>query len=493
MVRDAQVRLLRQKMKDGKTQEAAAAVAEMSVRSARKWQRGSLPSQRRKSRQWRTRPDPFATVWQSELVPLLASDDKGVLEAKTLLEHLEEKYPGQFFPGQLRTLQRRVRDWRALHGPPKEVFFEQQHEPGREAAVDFTDCRSLGVTVLGQAFPHLLFHFVLSFSGWTWLALAFAETFEALVAGVQGALWELGAVPRVLRSDNLSAATHELRNTGGRTLTRRFKAVLDHYGLVSTRIRPGESHENGVVERTNGVVKTAQQQALVLRGTLDFRDADEYVAFAREVVDRVRNRGAADAFDVERQQLRALPSAPVPSYSPFRAKVRLWSTIRVGGRIYSVPSRLIGHTVEVRQHADVVEVLFRGRLVETMPRLRGDKAHRIDYRHIIWSLVRKPGAFARYRYREELFPSLVFRRAYDALRSRTERADMEYVRILHLAASTMEADVERALATLLEQGASFDYVAIKAIAQPERPTVPTIAIPEPDLAGYDRLIAGGAR
>ncbi len=492
MLRDAQVRLLRQKMKEGLTQEAAAAAAGMSVRSARKWQRGSLPGTTKQPRHWRTRRDPFAKVWESDVVPLLRSDHDSVLEAKTLLEHLQQKHPGAFENGQVRTLQRRVRDWRALHGPPKEVFFEQQHEPGREAAVDFTDCRALGVSIAGSAFPHLLFHLVLSFSGWTWVSLAFGETFEALVAGVQGALWELGGVPRVLRSDNLSAATHELRDTGGRSLTKRFRAVLEHYGLESTRIRPGESHENGVVERTNGLVKSALSQALVIRGSRDFVDVDQYLVFVRGVVERARSYDAND-FELERKALRPLPSAAVPSYTTHHARARQWSTVRVGGRVYSVPSRLIGQRVEVRQHADVVEVFFRGRLVEAMPRIRGEAAHRIDYRHIIWSLVRKPGAFARYRYREELFPSLTFRRAYDALRKMGDRADLEYVRILHLAASTMESSVEVALRGVLERGERFDFATIKAIASPERPKVPELSIGTPDFKAYDRLIVGGAQ
>jgi hypothetical protein len=493
MVLDAQVRLLRRKMKDGMSQEAAAAAVGMSVRTARKWQRGPLPGDWRKERHWRTRQDPFDGVWESEVVAFLRSDRDGVLEAKTLLEHLQEKHPGQFSDGQVRTLQRRVREWRALHGPPKEVYFEQQHEPGREAAVDFTDCSGLGVVVGGQAFPHLLFHFVLSFSGWTWVALAFGETFEALVAGVQEALWNLGGVPRVLRSDNLSAATHQLKQTGGRSLTTRFKAVLDHYGLASTRIRPGESHENGVVEKTHHLVKSALAQALVLRGSSHFDDAAEYLAFARAVVARARGRRGEDAFEEERSCLRPLPSAPVPSYTTHHPRARQWSTVRIGGRVYSVPSRLIGHVVEVRQHADVVEVFFRGRLVETMPRLRGDRTWRIDYRHIIWSLVRKPGAFARYRYREELFPSLTFRKAYDALSKAGDRADIEYLRVLHLAASTMEVQVERALQQLLERGERFDYAVVKAIAEPEQPHVPEVSIGAPDLAAYDRLIVAGER
>lgn len=493
MLTDAQVRLMRQKRMEGKTQKAAAAAAAMSERSARKWEAGAMPSETRKERWWRTRPDAFAEVWETDVVPLLQRDEQGVLQAVTLLAMLQEKYPGRFVEGQCRTLRRRLRDWRALHGPEKEVFFEQVHVPGREAAFDFTHATGLGVTVGGALLVHLLFQLVLSYSGWTWVAIAFGETFEALVAGLQGAFWDLGGVTEVVRSDNLSAATHELKETAGRELTKRFKAVLEHYGLRSTRIRPGESHENGVVEQRNFRTKDALEQALVIRGSKDFASVEEYLLFVRDVVERSHNRKIADRLAVERTKLQSLPSAPLPSYTTYRPRVRRWSTIRVCRRTYSVPSRLIGHEVEARLHPDMVEVRFRGRLVETMPRVRGEREARIDYRHVIWSLVRKPGAFARYRYREELFPTLVFRQAYDVLRvGRGERADVEYVRILHLAASTMEGDVERALADLLSKGTMPDYAAVGAVANPARPTVPAVSIPPVDLKAYDALLAGGA-
>ena len=493
MLTDAQVRLLRRKRMDGKTQQAAAAAAGMSVRSARTWESGVLPSGSKQPRTWRTRRDPFEAVWELEVVPLLKADTESVLDATTLLDELARRHPGEYGRDLLRTLQRRMRQWRALYGPDKVVVFPQEHPPGREGALDFTHCTELGVRVAGVLFPHLLFVFKLSFSGWTWVCLAFGETFEALVAGLQGALWSLGGAPTVVRHDNLSAATHELKRSGGRALTKRFKDVLDHYGMGSTRIQPGESHENGVVEKGNDLVKSALRQALVLRGSRDFVSVAAYEAFVREVVEQSQNRHVQEGLARERKHLSALPAVRVPDYTTYRATVRRWSTIRVGGRAYSVPSRLIGHEVEARQYANEVAVYYAGRLVETMPRLRGDQDVRIDYRHIIWSLVRKPGAFARYRYREELFPSLTFRRAYDRLRGwRGERADIEYVRILHLAAGTLEARVERALAELLAGGESFDYAAVKALAHPEAAEVPTVSIPEPDLTAYDRLL-GGAR
>jgi len=494
MVTDEQVRLLRQKLMEKKTQEAAAAAAGMSVRTARTWQEGPLPSQKKAARSWRTRKDPFEDVWESEVVPVLQRDTERVVQATTLVERLVERFPGRFSKGQVRTLQRRVRDWRALHGPEREVYFEQEHAPGRQAAIDFTHGTELGVTIRGVVFVHLLFEFVLSFSGWTWIGLALGETWEALLSGLQGALWELQGTVEVVRSDNLSAATHELRDgSGGRTLTARFRELLAHYGMRSSRIAPGESHENGVVEQRHRRTKRAIAEALVLRGGRDFDSAEAYLTFARDVVERTHNRKLADRIAVERQALRPLPATRLPEYTTYRPTVRRWSTVRVGKRTYSVPSRLIGHEVEARQYADVVEVRFRDELVERMERLRGEREARIDYRHVIWSLVRKPGAFAQYRYREELFPSLVFRRAYDALRnSRGDRADVEYVRILHLAASTLESDVEAALVRLLDEGAPFDYAHVRDLAAPAPSVVPQVSIPAPDLAAYDRLLAGGA-
>jgi hypothetical protein len=477
-------------MAEENTIEAAAAAAGMSPRSAHTWKTGALPSQTKRERHWRTRPDVFKEVWDTDVVPLLERDQDGELEATTILAELQRVHGDRFGEPLLRTLQRRVHEWRAHQGPTKEVFFEQQHVPGREAAFDFTDCAELKVTIGGEPFAHLLFQLILSYSKWRFVELAFSETFEALVRGLQHALWDLGGVPETLRSDNLSAATHEIPS-GGRELNRRFAAVLDHYGLRSTRIEPGKSNQNGVVEKAHDRVKTAIAQALIVRGSRDFSDVSQYAEFV-EAIRLQLNRSAGDRVTQERAALKCLPKTHLPNYTQYEAVVRKWSTIHFGRRTYSVPSRLIGCCVEVRQHAEVVDVFYRGKLTASMPRLRGDRAHRIDYRHVIWSLVRKPGAFARYRFREELFPTLTFRRAYDFLvRTRGERADLEYVRILHLAASTLQSTVENALAALLERDVRLDYAAVKAIAAPETPAIPDIKIPAPDPTAYDSLLASG--
>jgi transposase len=495
MVTDRQVRVLRSKRMQGQTLEAAAAAAGMSQRSASTWQDGPMPSATITSRTWRTRPDPFAAVWATEIEPYLRTDEDGELLATTLMDELCRRHPEEFKPGQVRTLQRQIRRWRALHGPRQEVFFPQAHQPGHLGAFDFTHCGELGVTIAGVHFVHLMFQFVLAWSGWRHISIAMGETYEALVSGLQGAFWALGGVPARVRQDNLSAATHELLETSGRTLTKRFAQVVDHYGFESSRIEPGEAHQNGVVEKANDLLKTALTQALILRGSRDFPTVEAYLAFARAVVDEQFHRPRRAELAQERLVLKPLPLHRLPEYTEIDVKVRGWSTVHVTKRIYSVPSRLIGHWVKARVHPDVVEIWLGKTLLETMPRLRGSDVHRIDYRHVIWSLVRKPGAFAAYRYREDLFPSLTFRRCYDALRvGRGDRADVEYVRILHLAASTSEADVTRAIVTLLERAASFDFAAVQALARPIVSEIPDIRIGVPELAAYDDLItmAGAA-
>ena len=389
---------------EGKTQQTAAAVAGMRERSARKWQCGPLPSETKTERRWRTRPDPFDGVWEEEILPLLQGEAAGRLRATTIIEWLEERHPGRFSASQLRILQRRLQDWRILNGPDQEVYFPQEHPPGREAQIDFTHCNSLGVTIGGRSYRHRLFQLVLSHSGWRYAEAVAGETFLALKQGLQNGLWELGSVPRVIRSDNTSALTQEIKRSRGRELNASYAELLDYYGLRPTLINSGESHENGVAEQAHYRLKDAIDQALMLRGSCDFNSTGYYTGFVRKVVDR-RNRLVQGKLEEERPHLRPLPPAPVPEYVNHRARVRKWSTIQAAGRSYTVPSRLIGKEVQIRLYAEHLEVYYKGAFVERMERVRGEREARVDYRHVIGSLVRKPGAFARYRFREQLFPT----------------------------------------------------------------------------------------
>ncbi len=359
---------------------------------------------------------------------------------------------------------------------------------GRPSSTSLT-----GVTIAGRPFPHLLFQLILSHLGWRYAEVATGETFLALQQGLQAALWTLGGIPQVERSDNTSAASHEMRCSRGRALNDAYQALLDHYGLRSTRINRGQSHENGIAEQGHYRLKDAIDQALILRGSRDFHTADDYALFVARMVHR-RNRLVQGKLEQELACLRPLPPAPMPEYVNYRARVRKWSTIQVAGRTYTVPSRLIGKEVQIRLYADWVEVYYKDHLVERMERVRGEREANVNYRHVIGSLVRKPGAFARYRFREQLFPTRQFRLSYDALREwRGERADVEYVRILHLAATTMEATVDSVLALLLETGRPFDYAEVRDLAEPKPPEAPVLTLSgQPDLKVYDSLLAGVA-
>lgn len=494
MVNDRQVLLYRKKRMEGKTQEAAAAAADMTAKTARKWERGPLPStQEPVPRSWRTRTDPFEAVWEPEVEPLLKADEGRKLQAKTVLQTLIERHPDKFNTGQVRTLQRRVRGWRALYGPGKEVFFEQVHPMGAEAQFDFTDASKLGVTICGAPLDHLIFEFILSHSKWRWGAVVFGETFEAMASCLQEAVWALGGTPATWRSDNLSAATHQLkRDNPERGLTKRYKALVEHYSVRPTRIKPGKSNQNGVVEKGHDTLKNALEQALIIRLTRDFPSLDAYRAFVRTIVDNL-NAPTLTRLEEERACLKPLPSSRVPAFTDVHAMVHRSSCIRVGNNTYMVPSRLIGEQVVARTHPDQIEVFYGDKLVDTFPRLRGEGKHHVNYRHIIDSLVAKPGAFAGFRYREELFPTPTFRLAYDELvTTKGGRAgDLEYLRILQLAARTMEGEVDVALQLFLESKARLDCAEIQALVEPgSREALAVIAPLVPDPHQYDGLLNG---
>jgi hypothetical protein len=488
MTTDQQVRRLMGLMIKGLPLSTAAAKAGMSEPTARKyWQGRQLPSDRKARHTWRTRSDPFVEVWAE--VQALLERDAG-LEAKTVFWELQRRYPGRFQAGQLRTPQRRFRDWRALAGPAREVFFPQIHCPGEQCQSDFTDMRALGVTIGGEPYPHLLYHFVLTYSNWEWVAVCFSETFEALSEGLQGALWQLGAVPAEHRADNLSAVTHELRLSRGRGFTVRYQELLVPYGLKASKNSPGRAHENGDVESAHGGLKGGVDQRLRPRGSRAFASLDAYRAFLDELIAE-RNAARAGRLAEERAVMRPLPVRPLDTCRELMATVSRASTPRVVGKTYSGPSRPRGHRVQGRLSATEVEVSYQGSVVERLPRLHGQGAARIDYRHIIHSLVRKPGAFRRYAFREALFPTLTFRRAYDVLVERSQSwADLEYVRIPPLAATTLESAVESALSTLLEEGVVPLYEVVKARVAPTPPLAyPKGQVALPDLKVHDALLS----
>lgn len=349
-ITDQQVRKYKA-MRRTATQEIAAARMGISVRSARRIENAeTLPSQRG-ARNWRTRADPLAAVWETELVPLLEAEPG--LQGRTLLEELQRRHDERFGDGILRTLQRRVRAWRAEHGNEKEIYFAQANPPGRLALSDFTVCDSLGITVAGEAFPHRLYQFALAYSGWRHAEVVRGgESFAALAQGMQNALWALGGVPEEHRTDSLSAAFNNLAEQ--EELTRRYTDLCKHYGLRASRNNLGESHENGAIESRQGSLKNAIDQALLLRGHRNFDEPTDYRRFIADVVARLNRRISAKAME-ERTALKALPVRRTSEYEETEARVTKYGTVSVRRILYSVPSRLIGHRLKFRIYPERIE------------------------------------------------------------------------------------------------------------------------------------------
>ncbi len=488
MVTNQQVRILMKAIKTEKTLELAAARAGMDEKTARRYRRsGKLPSEMQLPHTWRTRPDPFEEVWEEIRDKL---EDNSGFEAKTLFEDLQRRYLGRFSDGQLRTLQRRVKVWRALEGPQKEVMFEQVHAPGALCQSDFTRMGSLGINIAGRPFDHMVYHFVLTYSNWETGTVCFSESFESLSEGLQNALFELGGVPRTHQSDRMSAAVSNLSER--KDFTDRYEGLLGHYAMTGRKSQAGKAHENGDIEQRHHRFKRAVEQALLLRGSRDFASREDYEAFVRRRFDQL-NAGRRERLTEELDVLGALPATRYDRPKEVDVTVGSGSVIRVQNNVYSVSSRLIGETVRVRFHAETLEVFYGQRRVEVLPRLRGRKNHHVNYRHVIDSLVRKPGAFENYRYREDLFPTSRFRMAYDALKhTMPARAHKEYLQILRLASHETETGVDDALRILIgaEQPITAQSVETLVKSGQTPPPVTDVQIDPVDLGLYDGLLDG---
>ena len=487
MVKDEQVKRLFLFLKQGLSLYLAAAKSGMAERTARKYQREwKMPSQLKRCREWKTREDPFEAVW-SEVAELLGVNPG--LQAKTIFEWLCREYPEIFQDGQLRTLQRKIRRWRALEGAPKEVFFPQRHYPGRLCQSDFTHMSDLGITINGVAFQHLIYHFVLSYSNWETGTVCFSESFANLSAGLQNALWELGGVPEAHQSDRMTAAVH--KEMDRMKFNESYRALVSHYRMEPKAIASGKPNENGDVEQRHYRFYTAVDQALMLRGSRDFDSREAYEKFLREIFLQL-NAGRQEKLNEELQVLRALPARRRDDASRLTVSVSKSSTVRVQVNTYSVHSRLIGEKVEARIYADHIEIWYAQKLVEKLPRLHGRNKSCINYRHIIDWLVRKPGAFANYRYREELFPSSYFRIAYDALGSKCAvKADKEYLKILYLAAKNSESKVNKILQFLIRGELEISSAAVEELlkAQSVSSQATEVVVERISLESYDELLS----
>ena len=478
-------------MSKGNGVGVAALRSGMHRNTARRYlQAGELPSELKQPRTWRTREDPFTEDWEQIAGRL---EEAPELEARTLFEDLMRRWPERYEEGQLRTFQRRVKQWRAEHGPAREIFFPQQHRAGEAMQTDFTAASSLGIMIAGERFEHLLCQSVLPYSNWQSVVVCRSESMLALRCGIQEAVFRLGRVPQWHQTDNSTAATHDLR-TGLRGFNAEYLELMTRLGMKPRTIAIGQSHQNGDVEAANGALKRRLEQHLLLRCSRAFETVGEYEVWLDTVIEQANGPRKARLAE-ELAIMRPLSMSRLPHYRELQVRVSSNGTIRVQNNTYSVPPRLRGERLVVRLFDLRLEVYYGGKRQLVIERLCGEGKHRIDYRHVIWSLVKKPWALARYRYREALFPTPTWRRAYDALvESLPERqADLEYLRVLHLAAATLQHEVEAAMAMLLDEGKLPTHAQVRSLVSSRKPEVPEMAPLTVDLSGYDELLVAGMK
>ena len=496
-VTDQQVRKLREEMTRHGNAGLASMRSGMHRNTGRKYLQSSrFPSELKQPRDWRTRPDPFEADWPDIEERLV---DAPELEARILFEDLMGRRPGLYQEGQLRTFQRRVKVWRAHHGPDKEVFFPQEHRPGEALQTDFTWATELGVTIQGEAFPHLLCHVVLPYSNWGWITVCQSESMLALRRGVPAALVQLGRVPQFHQTDNSTAATHEIAARGEgevapqdrrrRAFNEEYLGLMRHYDMQPRTIGIGKSEQNGDVESLNGALKRRLNQHLLLRGSREFPTVEAWEGWAQDIYRTTNAR--RPRLSEELAAMRPLRVEVFPEFDEVRTRVTAESTLVVKRNTYSVPPRLIGEQVRVRLYEMRMEVWHSGRRILDLPRLVGRSNHHIDYRHVIDSLLRKPGAFARFRHKEDLFLSPVWHLAFAELQKAMgeRKGEVAYLRLLHLASKTMECNVEAALDLLLEAGEAPTPERVKEVMGVEQPPqVPELAPMEVDLTEFDDLL-----
>lgn len=492
-INDRQVRLY-MSIRRQHTQQTAAAKAGISVRSARRVEQTTeLPSQRREPRGYRTRPNPFEPVWQSEVVPLLKSLPS--VQAITVLHELQRRYPGRFPDTQLRTLQRHIRQWRATEGPEKPVIFRQTPQPGVLGLSDFTVADALGVTLVGEPFAHRLYHFCLAHSRWEYVqVVGGGESYTALAEGLQNALWRLGGAPREHRTDSLSAAYKNLSREEREDFTAAYEALCRHYAMTPTRNNRGQSHENGAVESANGHFKRALEQALLLRGHRDFADRPSYQCFVQDVA-AARNARRKQALEAERKHLQALPLRRTTDFTELTVTVTSSSGFTVRRVFYTVPSRLIGQRLRVHLYDDRLECFLGTTVVLTLPRGRPGgptrRGHVINYHHLIDSLRRKPQALRGLTYRDALFPRPAYRRAWEVLEANVplREACKTVVGLLALAHDqACEAALAARLDALLDAGQRPCLESLRQEFTPTERPLPALRVDLPQAPDYNALL-----
>lgn len=485
-------------MRFRRTNDTAVAAAKASISAATAYrleQDPRLPSQKRQPRE-RRRPDPLAEIFDAEVVPLLVSAPG--LRPIAVYDEMRKRHP-ELSDGIRRTLERRIRAWRAVHGEEQDVIFRQITEPGRLGLSDFTDMCAFEIHIAGVQLEHRLYHFRLAYSGFEHAHVVLGgESFVALAEGLQNALWILGGAPKDHRSDSLSAAFRNLDRAAQEDLTQRYEALCQHYKMAPSRNNAGIAHENGAIEGPHGHLKRAIKDALLLRGNAAFESLADYRAFIDEIVGRCNARNAK-RIDAERAQLQKLPDRRSTDYEEITVRVTSSGGFTLRKVFYTVPSRLIGHQLRVRLFDDHLDVFLGSTLLVALPRGRAHPSGKhdqvVNYRHVIHSLRRKPMALLRLVYRDQLFPREAYRHTFEALLA--QLPERQACRIMvDLLAMAHEKGCERELADLLAAGLEEhqlpDMAALRLRFAPDPASLPGVVVKLEPLQAYQTLLAGDA-
>ena len=343
MVNDKTYRRLLMSVKREKNIEIAATKCGICDKTARKYLKAGKPPSELKKQYVRTiKNNPFKYVWNESIEFLELNPG---LEAKSLFEYLQKKYPGKYQDGQLRTYQRKIKEWKSIEGPSKQIFFPQIHYPGDLSEADFTNMNSLNITINRNIYEHLLFHYILTYSNWETGTICYSESLEALSEGLQNALWELGGVPEKLRTDNLTAAIY--KDLSKKIFTDRYHELLKHYKINGEHTNKYSPHENGDIEQRHFRFKKTVDQALMLRGSRDFESIDEYKSFLKNLFIQL-NAGRTKRFNEELKKIKYLPNTKLDAFKDIHLRVGPSSTINISHNTYSVDSRLISEKIKAR-------------------------------------------------------------------------------------------------------------------------------------------------
>ncbi len=411
-----------------------------------------------------------------------------------------DKYPGQY-ERTLRTLQRRVETWKTLYGEPKEVMFPLRHEPGEMGLSDFTELKGVEITIKGKPFEHILYHYRLAYSGWQYVQIIQGgESFIGLSEGLQNALIACGGVPKLHRTDSLSAAYRNMAGKRHKPLTRFYDELCEHYRMRPTRNNTSIAHENGAIEAPHGHFKRRLSQQLYLRGSLEFDSVAAYQQFIEAVVARLNGKCTVK-FEQEQQHLQPLPKYRFADYEELQVKVSCYSTIEVRCVLYSVPSRLVGRLLRVHLYHDRLVGYVGNQQVIELERVRGAssgtnrRARCINYRHIIEALRRKPRAFLYCTWQQEILPTEQWRHLWTQMSQQFEHdsAARVIVEALYIAAVQ---DKETAVADYLEvqlQQGSLTLVGLQQHFQLLQPaSLPQVDVQQHELSDYDKLLSAPA-